>query len=70
MTRGKDLEVMIKESGVSITFLANKLGCSRNRIYAIISGSECNASEIAGLSKWLHMTNEQRDYIFLSESVN
>lgn len=70
MTRGKDLEVMIKESGVSITFLANKLDCSRNRIYAIIAGSDCTASEIAGLSKWLHMTNEQRDYIFLSESVN
>ncbi len=70
MTRGEDLRKLIDDSGVSIVFLADKLGCSRNRIYAIIAGSECNASEIAGLSKWLHMTNEQRDYIFLSESVN
>lgn len=70
MTKGEDLKKIIKDSGVSIVFLADKLGCSRNRIYAIISGDDCTASEIAGLSKWLHMTNEQRDYIFLSESVN
>lgn len=70
MTKGKELRQMIEDSGVSIVFLANKLGCSRNRIYAILGNDECSASEIAGLSKWLHMTNEQRDDIFLSESVN
>lgn len=70
MTRGEELKKFINESGVSIVFLANKLDCSRNRIYAIISGADCTASEIAGLSRWLHMTNEERDYIFLSENVN
>lgn len=70
MTRGDELRQMIKDSGVSIVFLAEKLDCSRNRIYSILNNDECSASEIAGLSKWLHMTNEQRDYIFLSEDVN
>ena len=70
MTNGKMLREAINESGVSITFLAEKLECSRNRIYSIIKGADCTASEIAGLSKLLHMTRKQRDDIFLSTSVN
>lgn len=70
MTNGKMLKAVIEESGVSITFLADKLECSRNRIYAIINGADCTASEIAGLSKLLHMTRKQRDDIFLSMNVN
>lgn len=70
MTNGKLLKEAIDESGVSITFLAEKMKCSRNRIYAIINGSDCTASEIAGLSKLLHMTRKQRDEIFLSMNVN
>lgn len=70
MTNGEMLKDIIKESGVSITFLAEKMDCSRNRIYAIINGSDCTASEIAGLSKLLHMSRKQRDDIFLSLNVN
>lgn len=70
MTNGKALKADIESSGVSITFLAEKMGCSRNRIYAIINGADCTASEIEALSRLLHMTKERRDYIFLSESVN
>lgn len=70
MTDGKMLKEVINESGISITFLAEKMECSRNRIYAIINGADCTASEIAGLSKLLHMSRKQRDDIFLSMSVN
>ena len=70
MTKGDELRRVIKDSGVSIVFLAQKMDCSRGRIYAIINGDDCSASEIAALSRLLHMTNEERDYIFLSESVN
>lgn len=70
MTNGEKLKEVIDESGVSITFLAGKLECSRNRIYAIINGADCTASEIANLSKLLHMTRKQRDDIFLSMNVN
>lgn len=70
MTDGAALETAIKESGISITFIAEKLGCSRNRIYSIIAGSECNASEIVGISDILHFTKAQRDDIFLRPNVN
>ena len=70
MTNGADLKRAIIDSGVSITFLANRMGCSRNRIYAIIDGAECTASEITELSKLLHLTKAKRDHIFLSEAVN
>ena len=70
VTNGEMLREVIDNSGVSIVFLAKELQCSRNRIYAIIKGADCTASEIAGLSKLLHMSRKQRDDIFLSSSVN
>lgn len=70
MTNGKALKAAIKEAGVTITFLAAKLECSRNRIYAILSGADCTATEIATLTRVLHLTKESRDFIFLCECVN
>jgi plasmid maintenance system antidote protein VapI len=70
VTKGEELQKEIKNAGVSIVFLADRMKCSRNRIYAIINGSDCTATEIAMLSELLHLTREKRDYIFLSESVN
>ena len=70
MTNGEELKKAIKDAGVSIVFLAEKMGCSRNRIYAIIKGADCTAKEIAQLSMLLHLTRDERDYIFLPESVN
>ena len=70
MTNGEKLEKAIKESGVTITFIAEKMKCSRSRVYAILRGSECNASEIVMLSAILHLTKEQRDDIFLLQKVN
>lgn len=69
MTNAKMLKEKIVASGVTITFLAESLGCSRNRVYSILEGSDCTASEIVGLSEALHMTKEERDAIFLSEKV-
>lgn len=70
MTDGKILRQTIDESGISITFIAEKMGCSRNRIYAIIDGSDCTASEITKMSEILHLSRKQRDNIFLSQIVN
>lgn len=66
MTDGKNLETAIKNSGISITFIADKLGCSRNRIYAILANSECTASEISRLTAILHLTRDERDAIFFA----
>lgn len=70
MTDGNDLKKAIKNAGVSIVFLSEKLGCSRNRVYAIIGGADCTATEIAQLSQCLHLSKEERDHIFLRLSVN
>jgi plasmid maintenance system antidote protein VapI len=70
MTNGKKLDEAIKNSGISITFIAEKLGCSRNRIYAILANGECTASEIVGLTAILHLSRVERDEIFLPENVN
>lgn len=69
MTDGNALKMTIKESGMTITFIANKMNCSRNRIYSIIKGADCTATEIAELTTILHLTKQQRDHIFLSKSV-
>lgn len=70
MTNGEALRQAIKDSGVSIVFIANRLGCSRNRVYSIINGADCTASEISEFTQLLHLTKQQRDHIFLSKSVN
>lgn len=69
MTDGKELERIIKESGITITHIADKMGCSRNRIYSILDGSECVASEIVALSEILHLGRNERDSIFLIKNV-
>jgi len=72
MTNTELLNEIIDKSGISKTFLAEELHCSRNRIYAILGGTggECTASEIAGFARVLHLTREVRDLIFLPENVN
>ncbi len=69
MTNARLLKEKITAAGVTITFLAEHLKCSRNRIYSILDGAECSASEIVGLSEALHLTREERDAVFLSEKV-
>ena len=69
MTDTELLKLAVERSGVTITFLASRLNCSRNRVYSILHGAECSASEIVSLSKALHLTPDERDGIFLSEKV-
>lgn len=63
------LRQVFDDSGMTIVALAEKMGCSRGRIYNIFSGSECTASEIVKMSEALHMNQKQRDDIFLSKNV-
>lgn len=70
MTDGERLWKAIKESGISITFIANKMDCSRNRIYAILNGADCTASEILALAEILHLSVKDRNSIFLPVNVN
>lgn len=69
MTNGAELERVIKDLGISIVRISEKMGCSRNRVYSIIKGADCTASEIVSLTGILHLTREQRDKIFLAKNV-
>ncbi len=70
MTNGQALRSEIDDAGISVTHIADKLNCSRNRVYSIINGSDCTASEIVGITQILHLDKEKRDHIFLAQSVN
>lgn len=61
------LKTRIRTSGLKTQSVAEKLGISRASLWKKLSGRvEFKASEIAGLSKVLDLTNEERDYIFFS----
>lgn len=66
MTDTKLLREAIDNSGMSITFISNEIGISREALYKKISNTtEFKASEITKLSKILNLSNRARDIIFL-----
>jgi DNA transposition AAA+ family ATPase len=69
MTDKELLNQLMSNSGITKSWLARRIGCSRPRIYKILSGGECTASEIAGISEALHLTTEQRDLVFFAHKV-
>lgn len=70
MTDIKMLSEVISESGMTKSFIAQKMGCSRPRLYAILNGGECTVSEMISLSNILRLTNKQKNDIFLRSELN
>lgn len=70
MTDGQALKEEIKKSGIKMKHIAEVLDCSRNRVYSIINGADCTASEIVKITQVLHLDKAKRDQIFLSKNVN
>ena len=66
MTNTKLLKEVIEESGVTITWLAHKIGCSRPRICKILDGGDATASEIQSISKALKLSDSTRNKIFFA----
>lgn len=67
MTNSELLKKKIDESGVSITFLAEKCNVSRDYFYRKMNGEvEFKQSEIATLKECLHLTQKDRDAIFFA----
>lgn len=67
MTNTQLLKDKIRESGVSITFLAEKCGISRNYLYQKMDGAvEFNQSEIKTFQDVLHLTQRERNAIFFA----
>jgi predicted transcriptional regulator len=70
MTDIKMLSEVISESGMTKSFIAQKMGCSRPRLYTILNGGECTVSEMLSLSNILRLTNKQKNDIFLRSELD
>ena len=67
MTNGKMLREVIEKSGFKYFYVAECMGISRYTLQNKLDGkTEFVASEIATLSRLLHLTEEQRELIFFS----
>lgn len=68
MTDTVALKNAIKESGISLTYIADTLGITRGALYKKLENStEFKASEIVTLKKVLKLSDKQRDDIFFNE---
>lgn len=68
MTNTEELREHIVSSGVSITFLAEKLGITRECFYKKLNNvTEFKASEIMKCSRLLHLSDDERDRIFFAK---
>ena len=65
MTNATLLNQAVDDSGMTKTFIASKMGCSRTRLYKILSGAEVTVSEMVTLSDLLRLNSRQKTDIFL-----
>ena len=69
MTNTELLNQAIDASGMTKTFIAEKMGCSRMRLYSILKGSEVTVTEMLALSDLLRLNNRQKSDIFLTKRL-
>lgn len=65
------LKDAIKQSGITMTALAGKIGITREGLYNKVEGkTEFTVSEINSVCAALHLDSGSRDAIFFSKAVN
>lgn len=70
MTDSEALSKAIENSGLKLTFIANKLELSREGFYKKLNNqTEFKASEIVKLQDTLNLSNKERDKIFFTNKV-
>lgn len=70
MTNSEILRKFINESGMPISFIARKMGITREGFYKKLNNeTEFKASEISCLKEILRLTNAERDVIFFAHEV-
>lgn len=70
MTDVAKLKEKIKETGMTITFIAEKTGILRETLYNRFNGNaDFKASEIVALTSVLRLTKAERDEIFFAATV-
>ena len=61
------LRKKIKDSGITVTAVADRIGVTRETLYNRLNGdSEFKASEIACLTDMLRLKKDEQDAIFFS----
>ncbi len=64
------LNEVIKDSGMTVTAIANKSGINRITLYNRMNGKgEFTISEIIALTRVLHMDTDTRNAIFFADEV-
>lgn len=70
MTDTVALKDAIKNSGMSVTYIANILGITRGALYKKLDNiTEFKASEIVLLKNILNLSDKERDDIFFNAKV-
>ena len=70
MTDSEALSKAIENSGLKLTFIANKLELSREGFYKKLNNqTEFKASEIVKLQDILNLSNKERDKISFTNKV-
>lgn len=64
------LRKKMKESGMTVTAIADKSGICRETLYNRMNNGNFYASEISALTKTLRLTRKERDDIFFPHEVN
>lgn len=59
------LRKKISDSGMTMTAISNKSGILRETMYNRMKSGDFYASEIAALTRVLHLSRKERDDIFL-----
>lgn len=70
MTNVIALKRRIEDSGMSMTYVAEKSGILRETLYNRMKTGDFKLSEICALSKVLNLSRDERDNIFLQMNVN
>lgn len=71
MTDTKKFREKVENSGITFTYLAKKLGITRESLYKKMKNeTEFKASEILNISKVLRLTENERNEIFFAVCVN
>lgn len=70
MTNVIALKKRIEDSGMSMTYVAEKSGILRETLYNRMKTGDFKLSEICALSKVLNLSRDERDNIFLQMNVN
>lgn len=70
MTDSELLNDEISKSGMTVTFIARKMGITREGFYKKLNNeTEFKASEIVALQSILRLSNKRRDEIFFAKKV-